>query len=67
VSYGLLFTIALRSPGPIWRAGRRISEALALNKSDLDPNRGNAFARRPPKQRLLSSRKRSLYSHAARR
>ncbi len=25
----------------LWRAGLRISEALALNESDLDPDRGS--------------------------
>ena len=42
----MLFTIVLRSPGPICRAGLRISEALALNESDLDPNRGAILVRR---------------------
>jgi len=30
----------------LWRAGLRISEALALNESDLDPNRGAILVRR---------------------
>ncbi len=37
-----------RAPGLIvalWRAGLRISEALALNESDLDPKRGSILVR----------------------
>ena len=30
----------------LWRAGLRISEALALNESDLDPNRSAILVRR---------------------
>jgi site-specific recombinase XerD len=30
----------------LWRAGLRISEALALNESDLDPGRGAILVRR---------------------
>jgi site-specific recombinase XerD len=30
----------------IWRAGLRISEALALTESDLDPARGAVLVRR---------------------
>jgi site-specific recombinase XerD len=30
----------------LWRAGLRISEALALAESDLDPNRGAILIRR---------------------
>jgi integrase len=30
----------------LWRAGLRISEALALAKSDLDPDRGSILVRR---------------------
>jgi site-specific recombinase XerC len=29
----------------LWRAGLRISEALALNETDLDPNRGSLVVR----------------------
>ncbi len=29
----------------LWRAGLRISEALALNETDLDPDRGSVLAR----------------------
>jgi integrase len=30
----------------LWRAGLRISEALALNETDLDPSRGSLVVRR---------------------
>lgn len=30
----------------LWRAGVRISEALALNETDLDPERGSLLVRR---------------------
>jgi site-specific recombinase XerC len=30
----------------LWRAGLRISEALALNETDLDPDRGSLVIRR---------------------
>ncbi len=30
----------------LWRAGPRISEALALNETDLDPSRGSLVVRR---------------------
>jgi integrase len=30
----------------LWRAGLRISEALALNETDLDPKRGSILVRR---------------------
>ena len=30
----------------LWRAGLRISEALALNKTDIDPARGSVLVRR---------------------
>lgn len=29
----------------LWRAGLRISEALALNETDLDPGRGSVVVR----------------------
>ena len=29
----------------LWRAGLRISEALSLNETDLDPNRGSVLVR----------------------
>ena len=29
----------------LWRAGLRISEALALNETDLDPDRGSLLVR----------------------
>ena len=29
----------------LWRAGLRISEALALNETDLDPDRGSVLVR----------------------
>jgi len=32
----------------LWRAGLRISEALALSETDLDPSRGSLV--RPPRQ-----------------
>jgi site-specific recombinase XerC len=40
---------AVRLRGPIvvlWRAGLRISQALALSESDLDPSRGAILVRR---------------------
>jgi integrase len=36
----------VRLRGLIWRAGLRISEALALSESDLDPARGSVLVRR---------------------
>ena len=41
----------------LWRAGLRISEALALNETDLDPDRG--VAAHPPRQGRQASRGRN--------
>ena len=37
----------------LWRAGLRISEALALNETDLEPDRGAVLVRRGKGQKRL--------------
>ena len=37
--------VRLRGSSWCWRAGLRISEALALNETDLDPDRGSLLVR----------------------
>ena len=44
----------------LWRAGLRISEALALNETDLDPDRGAVLVRHG-KGDLCRMRHRSPY------